>query len=156
MVLEESFSGIKVIKAFANELREELKFNKENTTLTRLIIRRILYSEGSSRIMDFIAAIAGGTVLWVGGTRVINGQMSPGELTAFLVCLVQLYDPIKKLNASNHQIQEAWLVRNAFSTSWTPQTSSRSKTAPSISRAISRNSHSKMSASLIPTHRNRR
>ncbi|WP_239057767.1 ABC transporter ATP-binding protein [Pseudodesulfovibrio sp. JC047] len=105
VVLEESFSGIKVIKAFANERREQGKFNKENNSLTRMIIRRILYSEGSSRIMDFIAAIAGGTVLWVGGTRVINGLMSPGDLTAFLVCLVQLYDPIKKLNASNHQIQ---------------------------------------------------
>jgi len=105
VVLEESFSGIKVIKAFANELREESKFNQENNSLTRMIIRRILYSEGSSRIMDLIAAVAGGTVLWVGGTRVINGLMSPGDLTAFLVCLVQLYDPIKKLNASNHQIQ---------------------------------------------------
>nr|WP_321257533.1 ABC transporter ATP-binding protein [uncultured Pseudodesulfovibrio sp.] len=105
VVLEESFSGIKVIKAFANELREESKFNKENNNLTRMIIRRILYSEGSSRIMDLIAAVAGGTVLWVGGSRVINGLMSPGDLTAFLVCLVQLYDPIKKLNASNHQIQ---------------------------------------------------
>ncbi|WP_319544198.1 ABC transporter transmembrane domain-containing protein [uncultured Pseudodesulfovibrio sp.] len=105
VVLEESFSGIKVIKAFANELREEIKFNKENNSLTGMIIRRILYGEGSSRIMDLIAAVAGGTVLWVGGSRVINGQMSPGDLTAFLVCLVQLYDPIKKLNASNHQIQ---------------------------------------------------
>ncbi|BDQ36577.1 ABC transporter ATP-binding protein [Pseudodesulfovibrio nedwellii] len=105
VVLEESFSGIKVIKAFANEFREESKFNTENNNLTRMIIRRILYSESSSRIMDLIAAVAGGTVLWVGGSRVINGLMSPGDLTAFLVCLVQLYDPIKKLNASNHQIQ---------------------------------------------------
>lgn len=106
VVLEESFSGIKVIKAFANELREDIRFNLENNKLTRLLIRRVLYSEGSSRIMDVIAAIAGGTVLWVGGSRVIDGIITPGELTAFLVCLVQLYDPIKKLNSANHQIQE--------------------------------------------------
>eukprot|EP00831_Metopus_contortus_P039198 TRINITY_DN30745_c0_g2_i1.p1 TRINITY_DN30745_c0_g2~~TRINITY_DN30745_c0_g2_i1.p1 ORF type:complete len:562 (-),score=103.75 TRINITY_DN30745_c0_g2_i1:810-2495(-) len=105
VVLEESFSGIKVIKAFANEVREDLKFHKENNSLTHLIIRGLLYNEGSSRIMDVIAAVAGGTVLWVGGNRVINGQMSPGDLTAFLVCLIQLYDPIKKLNDSNSQIQ---------------------------------------------------
>ena len=38
--------------------------------------------------------------------RVVNGEMSPGDLTAFFACLIQLYDPIKKLNASNQQIQQ--------------------------------------------------
>ena len=55
--------------------------------------------------MDIIAAAAGATVLWVGGTRVIQGVMTPGDLTAFLVCLVQLYDPIKKMNSANQSIQ---------------------------------------------------
>jgi subfamily B ATP-binding cassette protein MsbA len=105
VVLEENFSGIKVIKAFANEIREEFRFKKENDSFTRLLVRRTLYSEGSSRIMDIIAAVAGATVMWVGGNQVLKGTMTPGDLTAFLLCLVQLYDPIKKLNASNHDIQ---------------------------------------------------
>lgn len=106
VVLEESFSGIKVIKAFANELREDLRFKAENEGLTKIIIRQIFYSEASSRVMDFVAAAAGATVLWIGGMRVIDGIMSPGDLTAFLVCLIQLYEPIKKINMSNHQIQQ--------------------------------------------------
>lgn len=105
VVLEESFSGIKVIKAFANELREEVRFQKENKSLTRLIIRQIFYSETSSRVMDFVSAGAGASVLWIGGSRVIDGLMTPGELTAFLVCLIQLYEPVKKINMSNQQIQ---------------------------------------------------
>jgi subfamily B ATP-binding cassette protein MsbA len=105
VVLEESFSGIKVIKAFANELREELRFRMENEKLSRIIIRQIFYSESSSRVMDFVAAGAGATVLWIGGSRVIEGVITPGDLTAFLVCMVQLYEPIKKINMSNHQIQ---------------------------------------------------
>jgi len=105
VVLEESFSGIKVIKAFANELRELGRFQKENSSLTRMIIRQIFYSESSSRIMDLVAAAAGATVLWVGGMRVIEGTITPGDLTAFLVCLVQLYEPIKKISMSNIQIQ---------------------------------------------------
>ncbi len=105
VVLEESFSGIKVIKAFANEVREGLKFQTENEGMTRVLIRQIFYSESSSRVMDFVAAGAGATVLWVGGSRVIEGVMTPGELTAFLVCLIQLYEPVKKINMSNHQIQ---------------------------------------------------
>ncbi|WP_422393762.1 ABC transporter ATP-binding protein [Pseudodesulfovibrio cashew] len=106
VVLEESFSGIKVIKAFANELRESRRFDKENTNLAKAIIRQIFYSESSSRVMDFVSAGAGATVLWIGGSRVIGGQMTPGDLTAFLVCLVQLYEPIKKINMSNNQIQQ--------------------------------------------------
>ncbi len=105
VVLEESFSGIKVIKAFANEVRETARFHKENKNLTRLIIRQIFYSESSSRVMDFVAAGAGASVLWIGGSRVIDGLLTPGELTAFLVCLIQVYEPVKKINMSNHQIQ---------------------------------------------------
>ncbi len=106
VVLEESFSGIKVIKAFANELREDFRFKIENESLTKVIIRQIFYGESSSRVMDFVAAGAGATVLWIGGSRVIQGIITPGDLTAFLVCLIQLYEPVKKINMSNHQIQQ--------------------------------------------------
>ncbi|WP_419786321.1 ABC transporter ATP-binding protein [Pseudodesulfovibrio sp.] len=106
VVLEESFSGIKVIKAFANELREDLRFEAENKSLTKIIIRQIFYSEISSRVMDFVSAAAGAAVLWIGGSRVISGEMTPGDLTAFLICMVQLYEPIKKINMSNNEIQQ--------------------------------------------------
>ncbi|WP_419786133.1 ABC transporter ATP-binding protein [Pseudodesulfovibrio sp.] len=105
VVLNESFSGIKVIKAFANEHGEEKHFSWENNRLTRLIIRQLLYAESSSRIMDLFAAAAGAIVLWIGGWRIYNGHLTPGELTAFLACLIQLYEPVKKINMSNSQIQ---------------------------------------------------
>jgi subfamily B ATP-binding cassette protein MsbA len=105
VVLEESFSGIKVIKAFANEVREDIKFIRENGSLTRLLVRKILYNEGSSRAMDLVGACAGASVLWFGGMRVINGDMTPGDLTAFSLCVLQLYEPIKKLNTANNEIQ---------------------------------------------------
>jgi subfamily B ATP-binding cassette protein MsbA len=105
VVLQESFSGIKVIKAFANEIREDFKFTKENSSLTSLLVRSILYNEGSSRVMDLVGSIAGASVLWFGGMRVINGDMTPGDLTAFSLCVLQLYEPIKKLNNANNEIQ---------------------------------------------------
>lgn len=105
IVLEENLSGIKVIKAFANEDKEQGRFQKENESLTKMLVRQIFYSETSSRAMDFVAAAAGATVLWVGGMRVIEGIITPGDLTAFLVCLVQLYEPVKKISAANVHIQ---------------------------------------------------
>jgi subfamily B ATP-binding cassette protein MsbA len=106
VILEESFSGIKVIKAFANEVREDFRFARENDSLTKILIRKVLYNEGSSRIMDIISAAAGATIMWVGGMQVIEGVMTPGDLMAFSLCVVQLYDPIKKLNSANQEIQQ--------------------------------------------------
>lgn len=106
VVLEESFSGIKVIKAFANEVLEASRFKTENENLARALIRQIFYSESSSRVMDIVSAGVGAAILWIGGSRVVEGVMSPGELTAFLVCLIQLYEPIKKISMSNNQIQQ--------------------------------------------------
>jgi len=106
VILEESFSGIKVIKAFANEIKEDFRFARENDNLTRILIRKVLYNEGSSRIMDIISAAAGATIMWVGGMQVIEGVMTPGDLMAFSLCVVQLYDPIKKLNSANQEIQQ--------------------------------------------------
>ncbi|AMK11522.1 ABC transporter ATP-binding protein [Pseudodesulfovibrio indicus] len=105
VVLEESFSGIKVIKAFANEIRENFKFSKENDSLSRILIRKLLYNEGSSRVMDIVGASAGAAVMWFGGMRVVSGEMTPGDLITFSLLVVQIYEPIKKLNASNNEIQ---------------------------------------------------
>ena len=56
--------------------------------------------------MDIISATAGATIMWVGGMQVIEGVMTPGDLMAFSLCVVQLYDPIKKLNSANQEVQQ--------------------------------------------------
>ncbi|WP_320008310.1 ABC transporter transmembrane domain-containing protein [Maridesulfovibrio sp.] len=106
-LLQESFSGVKVIKAFANEKRETDKFEGENNRLVTIAIKEVLNSELSSRIMEVVGAFGIGLVLWYGGSQVIEGHSTPGTFFSFIAALVMLYEPIKKMNTSNIAIQRA-------------------------------------------------
>lgn len=105
--LQESFNGVRVIKAFANECKEQGRFRKNIWTLTRTLVKQVLASELSSRIMEFITAVGGAAVLYAGGMYVINGNMTPGELVTFIGSLALIYQPIKKISSYNITLQQA-------------------------------------------------
>lgn len=107
VTLQETFSGVRVIKTFANERAESQRFVGENHNLTGTLIRQILYSESSSRVMELIGAGGVALALWYGGMRVIEGHMTSGSLVSFLAALGMLYEPIKKMNSCNIDIQRA-------------------------------------------------
>ena len=106
-VLQEIFSGIRVVKAFATEPREKERFAKENGRLVKIAVDQIVYNELSSPVMELIGALGIGLVVWYGGREVIAGNSTPGTFFSFMTALVMLYDPIKKLNSANLTIQKA-------------------------------------------------
>ncbi|WP_449243465.1 ABC transporter ATP-binding protein [Desulfovibrio sp.] len=107
VVLQEGLSGIRVIKAFAAETIEVGKFKTENRNFLKSSVKRIRVSEQSSRVMEIVGALAAGLVLWYGGMRVIEGGLTPGALLSFLTALAMLYEPIKRMNSANMDIQAA-------------------------------------------------
>jgi subfamily B ATP-binding cassette protein MsbA len=106
-VLQEIFSGIRVVKAFATERREKERFAEENGRLVKIAVDQIVYNELSSPVMELIGALGIGLVVWYGGREVISGNSTPGTFFSFMTALVMLYDPIKKLNSANLTIQKA-------------------------------------------------
>lgn len=107
VLLQETFSGVKVIKAFANEPGEAGRFQGENRTFTGIVLRQVLMSELSSRVMELVGALGVGLVLWYGGRQVIEGFSTPGTFFSFMTAMVFLYEPIKGLNSTNMEIQQA-------------------------------------------------
>ncbi len=105
--LQELFSGIRVIKAFATEQREIRRFNQGNQKLVDIAFRRTKIGELSSPVMELIAAVGIGAILWYGGTRVIEGTMTPGTFFSFIAALIMLYDPFKSFNSANMDVQNA-------------------------------------------------
>lgn len=105
--LQEGFSGVRVVKAFAAEEREALRFRDENERLADIALTQTVYGELSSPVMELIGALGMGLVIWYGGTQVISGHSTPGTFFSFLTGLILLYDPIKKLNKANQTIQRA-------------------------------------------------
>ncbi|MFW5487482.1 MAG: ABC transporter ATP-binding protein [Desulfovibrio sp.] len=105
--LQESFSGIRVIKAFANEPAEQARFAQENGRLNRIYLREVIFNELSSPVMELVGAVGMGLVILYGGIQVIEGHSTPGTFFSFMAGLLMLYDPIKKMNDSNKDIQRA-------------------------------------------------
>ena len=107
VLLQESFSGIKVIKAFATEKLESERFGVENNKLMSLTVKQVLNSELSSRVIDMLSSIGIGMVIFYGGMRVIDGTTTAGTFFSFMASLILLYEPIKKIDACNIDIQRA-------------------------------------------------
>lgn len=106
-LLQETLSGIRVIKAFSTEEQERRRFDRENKRILRLSMKSVLAGEFSSSTMEVVGAIGVGIVIWIGGVQVIEGQSTPGTFFSFVAALVMMYDPIKKLSGSNINIQNA-------------------------------------------------
>ena len=96
-VVEESVSGIRVVKGFGAEATQMEKLRKEADDIRAVSI-------GAARIrsrflpgIDLLPSLGLIAVLGIGGHRVINGQMSVGELVAFNSYLVMLIWPLRNI-----------------------------------------------------------
>lgn len=105
--LQESFNGLRVVKAFAAEDLEKEKFAQTSNNLVRISVKGAIYNQLSSPLMELIGAVGAGLVIWYGGREVIAGNRTPGEFFSFLTALVMLYDPFKSISQANNTIQQA-------------------------------------------------
>jgi subfamily B ATP-binding cassette protein MsbA len=106
-ILQETFSGIKVIKAFGLEARETEKFQKTNMEFYSFSRRNIKYEAISTPLMEFITSFGIAAVVWVGGSSVMKGTMSAPEFFSFITAMVLVYTPVKRLINSYNILQRA-------------------------------------------------
>jgi subfamily B ATP-binding cassette protein MsbA len=104
-ILQETFSGIKVIKAFGLEKWEVEKFQAINREFYHFVRRSIKYGALSTPIMELITYIGVGAVIWVGGAKVMRGEMDSAEFISFVVAMGLMYSPVKKLIGVYNVIQ---------------------------------------------------
>jgi len=107
VILNEVFNGVRVVKAFANERGENARFAKQNQRLVSIAEKEVIFSEMSSPIMDFIGAMGIALVMWYCGGQVMAGEVSQGQFIAFVVAAGLIYEPIKRFNSNNMEIQRA-------------------------------------------------
>lgn len=104
-VLQEKFSGIKVIKSSAFEDVELKKFKEFTRDFRNLDIRiaRLRNIIGPMNETLLVSAIA--LVLWFGGLQVFDGRMTSSELIMFAFTLYSTMGPIKMFGDVNTQVQ---------------------------------------------------
>ena len=106
VILHETISGSRIVKAFGMEEYEKERFNRENIRYFRYLMKSVMVRALSSPLMEFLGGIAIVLVILYGGYRVIEGVSTPGEFFSFLGALLLLYEPIKRLSRVNNVVQE--------------------------------------------------
>jgi ATP-binding cassette subfamily B protein len=115
-VLQENLSGMRVVKSFAREGFESLKFWKEIKLLFDDSYQNNRIQASTSPLLNGLGALALGVTLWYGGHEVVDGRLSEGDLVAFLFYLQLLQMPVRQLGwmvnivaratSSGHRIYE--------------------------------------------------
>jgi len=105
-ILHEVLSGQSIVKAFCQESREKERFSKENKALFRTLMKRYRIRALSSPLMETLGGVGAAAAIYVGGYRVLHGEMTTGAFFSFIAALGMLYEPIKRLNKLNLLVQE--------------------------------------------------
>ena len=94
-VLQENFTGIRVVKAFAAEPYEEAKFDVWNREVADRYVEAERMRASSTSFMLFTFLMATGLILLFGGQRVIDGQMTLGQLAEYIFFLQIMAMPVR-------------------------------------------------------------
>jgi ATP-binding cassette, subfamily B, bacterial MsbA len=107
VVLQESFTGTKIVKAFGRERLEQERFNHVNDRLLSLALQDRRVDEMAEPIMEVLGALAIMGALWYGGYRVIAGALTPGEFFSFTAAVILLYGPVRQISRMVNTVQQS-------------------------------------------------
>ncbi|MBI4561662.1 MAG: ABC transporter ATP-binding protein [Candidatus Rokubacteria bacterium] len=106
VVLQESFAGTKIVKAFGRERHERARFDQVNQRLLTLSLKDHRTDEITEPLMEVLGAFGIMGALWYGGYQVIQGHMTPGTFFSFTAAVVMLYGPVRKLSRIANTVQQ--------------------------------------------------
>jgi subfamily B ATP-binding cassette protein MsbA len=106
-ILQETFTGVKIIKAFGTESQEEKRFDSHSKDFYRENMRSVRVSEFVSLMMEIVAGLGIAFVIWYGGNLIVNDVITIGDFFSFLTAVFLLYTPAKRLAKVNNGIQKA-------------------------------------------------
>jgi subfamily B ATP-binding cassette protein MsbA len=97
-IIQEVFSAVRVVKAFAREDYEQRRYELESMESVGIALRARGLKARLSPMVEMI--VAGGTcvVLWFGARMVLDGSLSTGSLIVFVLYLGRMYKPMQELS----------------------------------------------------------
>jgi ATP-binding cassette, subfamily B, multidrug efflux pump len=95
--VEQNLRGARIVKAFAQEDAEVARFELENDRWFRLSTLAARLRALNVPLIDLVASLGTVVVIWYGGSLVIRGALTLGELVAFSTYLAQLIQPVRRM-----------------------------------------------------------
>jgi ABC-type multidrug transport system fused ATPase/permease subunit len=96
-ILQESLSGVRVVKAFAREAFEISKYEEKNRELRELNMSAMRMSAWNQPLMVLVLNIITVLIVWVGGVGVIGHRLNLGVLVAVTQYILLLATPVRTL-----------------------------------------------------------
>ena len=105
--LQETLTGQQIVKAFGNERYEAFRFRQAATRLRKATLRYVAQQAIPSPLIEFFGALTIVALLTYARTQIKSGQLTTGEFTAFVIALLMLYEPVKRLTGIHNIFQQA-------------------------------------------------
>lgn len=105
-ILQETLTGHDVVKSFGAEDFESKRFRLAGQRLKTGMLRYVAHQAIASPVIEIFGALTIIGLLWLGREQVKDGLMTAGKFTAFVMALVFLYEPIKRLTNIHNIFQQ--------------------------------------------------
>jgi ABC-type multidrug transport system fused ATPase/permease subunit len=96
--LQETLSGVRVVRAFGQERRHEAQFAELNEENRAANMRTVYLNAAYFPAVELLSAVATAVILVYGGNQVLDGKVTIGVLAAFVFYLQSFFDPIQQLS----------------------------------------------------------
>ncbi len=106
-ILQETFSGIRIVKAFGMEEFEGAKFKAACRRLLRINLRWVRAHALTSPLMEILGAVTIAFLLLYARNEILHQAQTTGGFLAFLYALIKMYEPVKRLTGVNNAVQQA-------------------------------------------------
>ncbi|MFC1532198.1 ABC transporter ATP-binding protein [Thermodesulfobacteriota bacterium] len=106
-ILEENLIGVRVVKAFCRQEDESRKFYSEADQLYKEEINAARQMAFNMPLMAFLVSLPTALILWYGGLQVIEGNLTIGGLTQFILYLGMMVLPVRRLGGFTNMISRA-------------------------------------------------
>lgn len=106
-LLQETISGHQVVKSFGAESYESNRFHAASLRLRNSNLRYVAQQAISSPLIEFMGAVTIVGLLTYARTQILAREMTTGEFTSFVIALLMLYEPVKRLVGIHNIFQQA-------------------------------------------------
>ncbi len=104
--LTQVFQGIRVVKAYGMETVEAERIQQQIDHVFALIYKSTRIRSASHPIVETLGGLAVVSVIAYGGWQVMHHTRTAGDLISFILALILIYEPVKRLSNLNASLQE--------------------------------------------------
>ena len=107
-VLQETISGIRLVKSFRGERYETDRFGQASGGYSSGMIKVTRVALLSQPLTEMIGTSIAVLILWIGARDVMAGRMDPGVLITFMILVMRLLPPFKQLSQAPTTAQQSF------------------------------------------------